>query len=303
MNLYLEPHGFLGNGASLLADITVIAYLVLIIPAMIAGLVFARRKMHRPHHKWTMTTIAIVNWIVIVFLMLVAYRFDVAPNITTQPDNTRYLLPTIHALFGLPAQLLATFLVLRMFREDSQVARAKARGETNMSKYWFKYAKPVMRLTLTLWLITAVLGVVSYLIRYELVPAYTLDGKIAAPAATPEILAPLETPEIGAPVETSEASAPAETPEVPVATEELQPGETQELSADTATRRSSPTRTVRAPVVTEEISPVQTQEVGMASNTPTRRPTSTRVPIATRTVRAPVETEEVTPVVTPELER
>ena len=301
MNPYLEPVGFLGNGASLLADITVLGYLVLIIPAMIAGFIFARRKLFRPYHKWTMTSITIVNWIVIVFLMLVAYRFDVAPNIGEQPDNTRYLLPTIHALFGLPAQLLATFLVLRMFREDSQVARAKARGETNLSKYWLKRAKPIMRLTLTLWFITAVLGVVSYLIRYEIIPAYTLDGQIAAPIATPEISAPLDTPEVEAPVETAEIVAPAETPEAPVATEELRPVETQEVGTDTPTRRPSPTRTVHAPAATQDIRPVETLEVSVISATVTRRSSATRVPSATRTVRAPVETEEATPVVTPEL--
>jgi len=250
MNPYLEPHGFLGNGASLLADITVLGYLLLIIPAMITRFIFARRKMFRPYHKWTMATITIVNWILIVFLMLVAYRFDVAPNIAPQPDNTRYLLPTIHALFGLPAQLLATFLVWRMFREDRQVAQAKARGETSLSKYWFKRAKPVMRLTLTLWLITAVLGVVSYLIRYEVIPAYKLNGQVAAPVATPEVLSPVETPEIG---------APAETPEVPVATDELAPVATEEL--ETASATPSPTRTVHAPVATEEITPVVTPEV------------------------------------------
>ena len=301
MNPYLEPAGFLGNGASLLADITVLGYLVLIIPAMIAGFIFARRKLFRPYHKWTMTTITIVNWIVIVFLMLVAYRLDVAPNISDQPDNTRYLLPTIHALVGLPAQLLATFLVLRMFREDSQVARAKARGETNLSKYWFKRRQAGHAADPDTVVVTAVLGVVSYLIRYEIVPAYTLNGKIAAPIATPEILAPLETPEVGAPVETPEPIAPADTPEVPVATGESQPVDTLELEADAPTRRPSSTRTVRAPAATEEIRPVQTLEVDAPSPTFTRRPAATRVPTATRTVRAPVETEEATPVVTPEL--
>ena len=297
MNPYLEPHGFLGTGASLLADITVLAYIFVIIPSMIAGFIFARRKMHRPHHKWTMTIITVVNWILIVFLMLVAYRFDVAPNIGAQPNNTRYLLPTLHALFGLPAQLLATFLVWRMFREDRQVARAKARGETSMSKYWFKYAKPVMRLTLTLWLITALLGVVSYLIRYDVIPTYKLDGKVAAPVATAEVLAPLETPEVSSPVATAEVLAPVATPEVtePISTPEVAaPVATEESQAsDTPMRRPSATRTVRAPAATEE---------SQASETPTHRPSATRQPTATRTVRAPVATEEATPAVTPELD-
>jgi len=285
MNPYLEPHGFLGTGASLLADVTLLAYVFLIIPAMIAGFIFARRKMHRPHHKWTMTTITLINWILIAFLMLVAYRFDVAPSIGAQPDNTRYLLPTIHAVFGLTAQLLATFLVIRMFTEDSQVRRAKVRGETSMSKYWFKHAKPFMRLTLTLWLITAMLGVVSYLIRYDVLPTYTLSGKIAAPVFTPEVAAPVSTPEVGAPVETAEVTEPIATAEL------LAPVETSEVTEPISTPE------VSVPVATEENQPTETStRRASATRTPTR--TST----ATRTVRAPVETEEVTPVVTPELD-
>jgi len=237
MNPYLEPHGFLGTGASLLADVTLLAYVLLIIPAMVVGLVFARRKMHRPHHKWTMTLVTIVNWILIIFLMLTAYRFDVAGNIGAQPGNTRYLLPTIHAIFGIPAQLLATYVIFRMFREDVQVARAKQRGETNLSQYWFKSAKPIMRLTLTLWLITALLGVFNYLIRYDLLPTYVLGDGVAAPVATEEI----------APVETPDVQAPAATADAPTATEELAPVETPEILAPVQTQEVlAPAATVEA---------------------------------------------------------
>lgn len=230
MNPYLEPQGFLGTGASLLADVTLVAYLLLIIPAMVVGFMFARRGKHRPHHKWVMTTITIINWILVVFLMFAAYRFDVAENIAGQPTNTRYLLPTIHALFGIPAQLLATFIILRMFREDSQVARAKRRGESDTSRYWFRRAKPVMRLTLALWLVTALLGVVSYLTRYDVIPAYALSVQVIAPMATEEVATPTETPDVPAPAATADppmateepALAPVETPDVlaPVVTDE-----------------------------------------------------------------------------------
>ncbi len=224
MNPYLEPHGFLGTGASLLADVTLLAYLLLIVPGMIVGFIFARRKRFRPYHKWTMATITIINWLLIAFLMIVAYRFDVIDNISSQPDNTRYLLPTLHAVLGLPAQLLATFLVFRMFYEDIQVARAKRRDDPNVSKYWFRHAKPFMRITLVLWLSTALLGVTSYLIRYGVAPAYAIGRgapppvvtEEVAPVHTPEVVATPEvvvTPEIGAPASTPEVGSPAVTPE------------------------------------------------------------------------------------------
>lgn len=223
MNPYLEPQGFLGTGASLLADLTLLAYLLLIVPAMLIGWLYARRKLHRPHHKWLMIGVTVINWVLIGLLMLVAYRFDIADNIGAQPNNPRYLLPTLHALFGLPAQLLATFIVLRMLVEDAQVARAKARGETGLSKYWFRHAKSTMFLTLALWLITAALGVVSYVTRYEVLPTLAQRVGIVAPVVTPEVEGPAVTPEIAGPAVTPEVNEPAATPEIgaPLATEEF----------------------------------------------------------------------------------
>lgn len=288
MNPYLEPPGFLGTGASLLADITLVAYLLLIIPLMIVGLVFARRGLHRPHHKWAMTLVTVINWVLIVFLMFAAYRFDVAPNFPQQPDNTRYLLPVVHGFLGIPAQLLATFIVIRMFLEDRNVTRAKARGEKDTSRYWFRSAKPVMRLTLILWLATAALGVLSYLTRYEVIPAYILSarevGTGTAPVTTPDVFAPEMTPEL--------------TPEVPAATPEVTveaPAETPEATAE-----------LESLLVTAD-SPEETPEAAAtATPRPTRRPVATPeiiAPVTTPEVAAPVDTPEVTaPVTTPEVE-
>jgi uncharacterized membrane protein YozB (DUF420 family) len=205
MNPYLEPDGFLGTGASLLADLTLVAYILLIVPGMIAGYTFARRGLHRPYHKYTMMTIVVVNWFLIIFLMLTAYSYDVIGNIGAKPTNPRYLMPTIHGILGLVAQVLATYIVYRMVREDTLVARGKQRGETKeqLSKYWFLNAKKFMRLTLVLWLATALLGVFNYLIRYDILPRFS--NAPAAPVATEE---PAATHE---PAATLEA---ASTPEV-----------------------------------------------------------------------------------------
>ncbi len=224
MNLHLEPQGFLGTGASLLADISLLAYILLLVPGMLAGLVFARRGQHRPQHKWVMIGITVINWLLIVFLMVASYRFDVAQNIGQEPTNTQYLLPTLHALLGLPAQLLATYVVIGMLREDSQVARAKARGEKDLKKYWFGNAKTKMRITLVLWLATATLGVVTYLIRYEVLPNSILGGAVPAPVATEEMATPEATDDMIAPAATEEMATPEATDTLiaPVTTEEAQ---------------------------------------------------------------------------------
>lgn len=244
MNHYLEPSGFLGTGASLATDITLIAYLLLIIPGMLAGWYFARNGKHRPHHKMTMTVITIVNWVLIIGLMMVAYRYDVADNISTQSSNFRYLMPTIHALFGLPAQILATIIIINMWREDSQVAAAKVRGETELSKYWWKRAKPVMRLTIVLWLITSTFGVLSYLIRYD----------VLSQPASADTIEPIVTEEPA-------ATESVEITEEPAATEEADPVETEEADP-TATNEPDPVMTEEANAIdAQSIVPVLTEEV------------------------------------------
>ncbi|MCB9438584.1 MAG: DUF420 domain-containing protein [Anaerolineales bacterium] len=195
MNHYLEPNGFLGTGASLLADLTLLAYLFLIIPAMVAGFVFARRKKHRPHHRNVMMGITLANWFFILFLMIFALTYDVTDNVADQPGNSRYLFPVIHAALGLTAQGLATYVIYRMLKEDRQVAQAKQRGEKDTSKYWFTSAKPFMRATLTLWTVTSVLGVASYLIRYEVIDTIRLDDADTGPVATEEVI-PHSTQEV-----------------------------------------------------------------------------------------------------------
>lgn len=226
MNLYLEPAGFLGTGASLLADLTLLGYILLLIPGMLVGLYFARAGKHRPQHKTIMISITVINWALILLLMVVAYGFDIAGRIGQQPGNPRYLLPTLHALLGLPAQILATYIVIRMLREDGQVAAARRRGEKDVSRYWWKGAKTIMRLTLALWLATALLGIFTYLVRYNVLPTAANN---AAPVVTEE---PVATPEA--------APAGAETP-APAATEDAAPA-----GAETPAPEATPEVTAEA---------------------------------------------------------
>lgn len=258
-DLYLDPEGFLGTGASLIADLTLVAYILLILPAMITGYIFARRGMHRPQHRYMMTVITIVNWILIIVLMFVAYDYDVADNISDNTGNGRYLLPTLHAILGLPAQLMATYIIIRMLVEDNQVAKAKKRGEKNLEQYWFKQAKWMMRLTLVLWLATAILGIITYTIRYDVIDNFNLGDddtseagispvateEAPIPQSTDEALSVDTTEEAPAPEATGDATSPDSTEDAPMpdATEEMEddgdmPIETEEASAPAQTEES-----------------------------------------------------------------
>lgn len=240
MDIYLQPSGFLGTGAGLIADLALLAYIFLLVPGMIAGFMFARRGKYRPNHKYTMITITVINWILIVFLMIVAYRFDVVSNIGQQPGNARYLIPTIHGVLGLVAQLLATYVIYRMLREERQVAAAKQRGEPKekYSRYYFNNAKYFMRTVLSLWLITSLLGIFNYLIRYEVLPSFG-GNPVVAPAATEE---PAATDEPASTPEALTTDEPAATPEVmeteePASTPEV--AETEEPASTPETRASN----------------------------------------------------------------
>ncbi|MBX3085340.1 MAG: hypothetical protein KF716_27145 [Anaerolineae bacterium] len=200
--------GFLGTGAPLLQDITVLGYIILMIPAMLIGFSFARRHLFVPHHKYVMTSITLVNWAIIIYLMLASYRENVSHNVPQGLNYAVYLLPTLHLITGGLAQLIATVLVIRMWFENS-LPRALR----------FEPIKPWMRLTLALWLITALLGISIYVTWYVIKPwpATTTPNN----GDTPSITATEEaTPDSG----TIEAT-PEATPDdiAPSATEEATP--------------------------------------------------------------------------------
>jgi uncharacterized membrane protein YozB (DUF420 family) len=142
---------------------------------MLIGFMFARRKMFEPHHKFIMTGIVLFNWVLIIVIMAVSYSDSVAPNVGDDLSDRFYLIPTIHLLFGITAQLLGTYLVIRMWFEDQLPD-------------WFKVKriKRYMRLTLALWLATALLGALIYFVWYVDDTAEAADTLPGGPVATEE---------------------------------------------------------------------------------------------------------------------
>jgi uncharacterized membrane protein YozB (DUF420 family) len=208
MNLRLPP-GLFNPNATPLADLTLVAYVLILFPAMLIGFYFARRKKFSPQHKGTMTFITAMNWLLILFVMAVSYGASVRPALPDGLAQPMYLLPTIHLAIGALAQLLATYLLFRMWFEDVLPGWTKVRR----IKRW-------MRLTLLLWFLTVVLGVVLYVLWYT--PVATVAAPVLTPAATPEVGAPVATQELTLPVVTPELNAPVATPELipPAATAE-----------------------------------------------------------------------------------
>jgi uncharacterized membrane protein YozB (DUF420 family) len=244
--------GFLGTGASMLADLTLLAYVLLIVPGMIAGFVFARRRMFEPQHKYTMTGIVIFNWVLILWLMVFSYRDGVAPGVPDALGDVRVWLPTVHLGIGALAQLMATYLVLRMWFEN---VLPPALMVKNIKLY--------MRMTLAGWLIAALLGIGIYATWY-VVPTVA-GGEVPPPASTEEVAPPETTEEAAAQPEATDEPAAVESTEEAVSEPEVtEEAEAQSDATDEPVVEETTEEAVAPPETTEEAiaEPEVTEEAG-----------------------------------------
>jgi uncharacterized membrane protein YozB (DUF420 family) len=193
-------NGLLGTNAGLASDLSLLAYLLVLLPGMLLGLYFARSKRFRPHHQLTMTAVVVLNWVLIALVMAVSYGRFVAPTLAAGGlSDGRSLLATIHLLTGGVAQLMATYLVLLMWTEDTRFERLVLVRICNI--------KTPMRATLALWLMTVLLGFGIYAVWYG---GGHVDGQDAVPATTEP--APMATEDVDdLPSATEDASEPAAT--------------------------------------------------------------------------------------------
>lgn len=193
--------GFLGTGASRASDISLVAYLFILIPLMLVGFMYAR-ALNFNRHKAVMTIVTLANWFIILYLMAVSYAGAVP--FYSENDPQKLVVPTIHLVTGLVAQILATVSLIRMWFERSLPVSLK-----------YEPIKPQMRLTLALWLITALLGISIYVSWYG-VP---FQGRPAPQgAATQAATDDAATPEAGA---TAAATAESTDEATPEASEEV----------------------------------------------------------------------------------
>lgn len=182
---------------------TLIVYIVVLLPLMLLGFFFARRKMFNPHHKLTMTLVVILNWALIIAIMLGSYSDGVATGLPDNLSDINALLPTIHGIVGFTAQLMATYLMLLMWTENTAVE--------GLIPFRIKNIKTPMRITLTLWIITVLMGFGIYSVWYG---GSTESDTAPPPAATEEVEATENDEEATAPDATEEAETTEDTEEV-----------------------------------------------------------------------------------------
>jgi plastocyanin/uncharacterized membrane protein YozB (DUF420 family) len=107
----LKGAGFLGTGASLGADITLIVQLIFFFGLSFGVIAQLLRKYKV--HDFIQTPIVILNFFFIIFLMAASFsEQDVATTLIKRPTDLYYVAPFIHAGLGVIAQGLAIYCML-----------------------------------------------------------------------------------------------------------------------------------------------------------------------------------------------
>ncbi|MBI3504190.1 MAG: DUF420 domain-containing protein [Proteobacteria bacterium] len=163
--------GFLGMGAPLSADINLTLQLLMGL-ALLCGMMLARRQRFK-EHQYCQTAVVVLNFLLIVGIMLPAFRKQVAPRVAGGFQDPMLVIAFIHGLLGAAAELAAIYIVL--------VAGTNVVPESLR----FRDYRPWMRTTLALWWAVIGLGVITYGLWYAPRPAAASKAraKAAAPAA------------------------------------------------------------------------------------------------------------------------
>ena len=144
----MDAAGFLGTGARLAADVNLLVQLLMGF-ALLLGMILARRRLYRAHAV-CQGSIMLLNLAMIALIMLPPFASEVVPGLPQRLGQPYYLFPTLHAVLGSVAQLLALYILIR--------------AGTNWlpEALCFQNYKLWMRTGLTLWWIVIVLGIITY---------------------------------------------------------------------------------------------------------------------------------------------
>lgn len=143
----LHRPGFLGTNANFAADMTLTLSLLVVILFSIGF--YLARKGRYDTHKWVQTGGALLNIILVLWLMLLPYRDFILRDSGGPREAIFYRVTSLHALVGLCAFLFGNFVVLRGHNLMPQKLR-------------FNNYKPFMRTAYGLYLATTCLGLWTY---------------------------------------------------------------------------------------------------------------------------------------------
>ena len=145
----LHRHGFLGTSANWAADVTLLLSLLLGITLTI-GVVYAVKGNYTVH-RWLQTAAATLNFILVLWLMVLPFRdFVASPTNPGGLPESALMTTKIHAAVGFSALVLGVFVVLR------------ANGL--MPKFLqFNNYKLFMRVSYVLYMLASLIGLFVYI--------------------------------------------------------------------------------------------------------------------------------------------
>ena len=143
-------NGIFGTTAPLLSDLSLIASILLGAAAAFGGI--QAKKKHFKKHCPIMAYAAFLNWLPILAVMVPAL-IGVLQGTRTLAAGAFASMPIFHGILGTLTQVLMTYTVIRM--------------------YWVETLPPkktiwLMRITMTLWLLTVFGGIGVYAVSYML---------------------------------------------------------------------------------------------------------------------------------------
>jgi len=147
MNEFLHQDGFLGTSANFAADFTLVM-MILIALLFTVGVVLAVKRKYETH-RWVQTTAAVLNAIMVLWMMVLPFRDFVAPGLPEQLNERFYAITTLHASVGFFALTFGLFVTLR---GNNLVPK----------KLKFRNYKGYMRVAYSLYMLTTLLGIWVY---------------------------------------------------------------------------------------------------------------------------------------------
>lgn len=151
MSDFLTTPGFLGTGATLRSDLTL---LLIIFTAILfnIGFILARRK-HFDAHRWVQTSAVILNSLVVLISMVTSYIIHILPGIPSKLAQGDYAVTTIHGIIGALALIFGIFVMLRG-------------NELVPQRLKFQNYKPFMRWAYGLYMLATLGGIAVYVIVF-----------------------------------------------------------------------------------------------------------------------------------------
>jgi hypothetical protein len=151
---FLHLPGFLGTKGNMAADLTLSLSLLVMLTFSIGYYLAVKGRYDT--HKWVQTTGAILNVILVLWLMLLPYRDFIIRDKGGPREDIFYMVTMLHAGVGLFAFVLGNFVVLRGHKLVPQKLR-------------FNNYKLFMRTAYGLYLATTLLGVWLYYVWYVVI--------------------------------------------------------------------------------------------------------------------------------------